>query len=587
MVVEQPRGISRRPEVAAQLAAVESERAHEMDAVKRLGVWHGDVIVFDRFDDLGARSPGFLGYLLFPQCLYAVSATRNDASIKISSLVLTNPGDAAIELTVTAYVEWSLGSSRVANAPFIVTTAGLDGAAVYARNPRNREFADRCAFLASSSAVDSLTCDRSKFLGRPGRLDAPAALIDGSALSGRAGAGFDPCATLQRASVFRRARRAHALHAGRSGREAAARAMVASYLRADVAALYERVTDEWDGVLGTLIVDTPDVATNFILNRWLLYQTRACRLFARAGFYQAGGAYGFRDQLQDVMALMVAAPAEARAHIVRASAHQFPQGDVQHWWHPPSGRGVRTRFPTIACSCRSSPRTTSQRPAMRRARRRRAVHRRPAGAADARGPLFGRATSSETASVRALRARSTRASAPVRTLPLMHGGDWNDGMNRVGIHGRGESVWLGWFLYATLRAFAPIGDARRRAHASSSRRIASARTDRNADAHGSAAPTSTTARRSAPHTTANAGSIRSRRAGRRFPSRQSRSRTPAMDAVSNIWSSAATTWCAVPAVQRERSRPWLHPGLPAWRARKRRPVHARGRVVRDRVRDAG
>jgi cyclic beta-1,2-glucan synthetase len=387
-----------------------------------------------------------------------------DAPVKISSLVLTNPGDAAIELTVTAYVEWSLGSSRVANAPFIVTTADAEVGAIYARNPRNREFADRCAFLASNTAVDSLTCDRSEFLGRNGRLDAPAALVDGSALSGRAGAGFDPCATLQRrvsvppgASV-----RMHFI-LGQAESDAAARAMVATYRRADVAALYERVTEEWDEVLGTLTVETPDVPTNFILNRWLLYQTRACRLFARAGFYQAGGAYGFRDQLQDVMALMVAVPAEARAHIVRASAHQFPQGDVQHWWHPPSGRGVRTRFaddrvflPFVAAHYVA---TTGDASVL------------DVDTPFIEGPpvppmredLYSDAqTSSETASVYEHCARALDASLGIGAhgLPLMHGGDWNDGMNRVGIHGRGESVWLGWFLYATLRDFAPIAAAR-------------------------------------------------------------------------------------------------------------------------------
>jgi cyclic beta-1,2-glucan synthetase len=387
----------------------------------------------------------------------------SDAPVKISSLVLTNQGTTTVELAITAYVEWSLGASRVANAPFIITKGDKEGG-VYARNPRNREFAERCAFLASNAPVDSLTCDRSEFLGRNGRLDAPAALIDGDALSGRAGAGLDPCAALQRRVTVGPGTsvRMHFL-LGEADDEAAAEALVTRYRRADVAALFERVIEEWDAVLGTLMVDTPDAATNLMLNRWLLYQTRACRLFARAGFYQAGGAYGFRDQLQDVMALMVAVPGEARAHIVRACAHQFPEGDVQHWWHPPSGRGVRTRFsddrvflPYVVAHYLA---TTGD-----------------AGLLDVVTPfiegapvpatredLYAEAeTSLLTASVFEHCARALDASLAVGThgLPLMQGGDWNDGMNRVGIHGRGESVWLGWFLYATLRDFAPVAAAR-------------------------------------------------------------------------------------------------------------------------------
>ena len=345
-----------------------------------------------------------------------------------------------------------------------MTSADSDGCAVFVRNPRSREFGARWAFLATDAPVESLTCDRTEFLGRNGHLDAPAALVDGGRLSGRAGAGLDPCAALQRritvpsgASV-----RLHFI-LGEAEDEPSARALVARYRRADVAVEFERVTDEWDAVLGTLAVETPDAATNLMLNRWLLYQTRACRLFARAGFYQAGGAYGFRDQLQDVMALMVAAPGEARAHIVRACAHQFAEGDVQHWWHPPSGRGVRTRF-------------ADDRVFLPFAVAHYVVTTGDAAVLDDIAPFvegpplpelredlyFEPTPSVEEASVYEHCARALDASMAVGThgLPLMQGGDWNDGMNRVGIHGRGESVWLGWFLYATLRDFAPIAARR-------------------------------------------------------------------------------------------------------------------------------
>jgi cyclic beta-1,2-glucan synthetase len=391
-----------------------------------------------------------------------------DAPVKISSLVLTNTTDNEQQLAVTAYAEWSLGASRVANAPFIVTTADKDAATIYARNPRNREFASRSAFLTCSAAVDSLTCDRSEFLGRNGRLDAPAALIDGVELSGRAGAGLDPCAALQR-SVTIPAGGSVRMHfiLGQGETDDEAKALVARYRRADVAMLYERVTDEWDALLGTIAVETPDAATNLMLNRWLLYQTRACRLFARAGFYQAGGAYGFRDQLQDVMALMVAAPAEARAHIVRACAHQFPQGDVQHWWHPPSGRGVRTRFsddrvflPFVVAHYIETTGDASVLDVD-------APFIEGAPVPVFREDLYAEAEPSlESAPVFEHCARALDVSLGVGAhgLPLMQGGDWNDGMNRVGIHGRGESVWLGWFLYTTLRAFAPIAASRGEAH---------------------------------------------------------------------------------------------------------------------------
>ncbi|HET8832572.1 MAG TPA: glucoamylase family protein [Casimicrobiaceae bacterium] len=422
-----------------------------------------------RIDDASYIARFGAGYARFESVAQGIRCALTqfvaaDAPVKISSLVLTNSGTTDIELAVTAYVEWSLGASRVANAPFIITTADKEGGAVFARNPRNREFATRCAFLASNSAIDSLTCDRSEFLGRNGRLDAPAALTDGGALSGHSGAGLDPCAALQR-RISVPAGTSVRLHflLGEGDSDDEARALVDRYRNADVGELFERITAEWDDVLGTTIIDTPDLATNFILNRWLLYQTRACRLFARAGFYQVGGAYGFRDQLQDVMALCVAAPAEARAQIVRACAHQFPQGDVQHWWHPPSGRGVRTRFsddrvflPFVTAHYVE---TTGD-----------------SGVLDVDAPfiegppvppqredLYSDAEqSTEVASVYEHCARALDASlgTGAHGLPLMHGGDWNDGMNRVGIHGRGESVWLGWFLYATLRAFAPTAAAR-------------------------------------------------------------------------------------------------------------------------------
>ena len=387
-----------------------------------------------------------------------------DAPVKLSRLALRNDGPASRELAVTAYVEWALGSSRAVNAPFTVTFADEASGAILARNPRNAEFGERCAFLVSDAAPDSMTCDRTEFLGRNGRLDAPAALANAAPLSGRTGAALDPCAALQRRITVPAGGSATLLFAlGDAPSPAEAAALAARQARSDFEAELARASDAWDAVLGTLTVDTPDAASNFMLNRWLLYQVRACRLFARAGFYQVGGAYGFRDQLQDVMALTTTVPAEAREHIVRASGHQFREGDVQHWWHPPSGRGVRTRFADdrifLPFAVEHYVATTSDTSVLDELA---PFLEGPPLPPDRDDLYFQPELSADKASVYEHCALALDASLGVGAhgLPLMHGGDWNDGMNRVGIHGRGESVWLGWFLYATLSDFAPIARER-------------------------------------------------------------------------------------------------------------------------------
>ena len=409
------------------------------------------------------------GYVKFEQSAGGIRAEITqfamvDAPVKLTRIVLTNDGAEARQLTVTAYVEWALGASRAANAPFIVTFVDTASGALLARNPRNQEFGERCAFLVSDGPADSLTCDRAEFLGRNGHLAAPAGLTAGRPLSGRTGAALDPCGALQRRITLApgaSARLQFLLGQARNPTEAGA--MAARYARIDADAQLARVVAEWDRVLGTLSVETPDAGMNLMLNRWLLYQVRACRLFARAGFYQAGGAYGFRDQLQDVMALMVAAPEEARSHIVSASAHQFPEGDVQHWWHPPSDRGVRTRFADdrlfLPFAVAHYLETTGDASVLDETT---SFLEGPPVPAEREDLYFQPETSQESATVYEHCARALGASLDVGShgLPLMHGGDWNDGMNHVGIEGRGESVWLGWFLYATLRAFAPVALAR-------------------------------------------------------------------------------------------------------------------------------
>ena len=245
---------------------------------------------------------------------------------------------------MTAYVEWVLGASRNVSAPFVVTEIDPATGMMLARNAWNSEFGGRIAFADLGGRQTAWTGDRTEFLGRNGTLDHPAALERGARLSGKVGAGLDPCGALQAMIELRAGGRAEiAFFLGEAATTEEARTLLTRYRAADLDEILRKVREHWDDVLGAVQVTTPDRAMNVLLNRWLLYQTLACRVWARAAFYQAGGAYGFRDQLQDVMALMVAKRDVARAQLLRAAARQFVEGDVQHWWHPPSGRGVMNR----------------------------------------------------------------------------------------------------------------------------------------------------------------------------------------------------------------------------------------------------
>ncbi|HLE61501.1 MAG TPA: hypothetical protein VI750_00110, partial [Pyrinomonadaceae bacterium] len=241
--------------------------------------------------------------------------------------------------------------------------------------------------------------------------------------------------------------------------------LVAKFVqRATVNEAFENVLSYWDDLLGTVEVKTPDAAMDIMLNRWLLYQTLSCRLWARSAFYQSGGAYGFRDQLQDVMAFVSSRPSLTRQQILIAASHQFKEGDVQHWWHPPTGRGVRTRFsddllwlPYVTAfyinATGDSSILNEEVPFLEA----------PLLGAEEQESYTQPVVSSESASIFEHCARAIDRSLKVGThgLPLMGGGDWNDGMNRVGHLGKGESVWVGWFLYTTLTGFVPFCDQRK------------------------------------------------------------------------------------------------------------------------------
>ena len=265
--------------------------------------------------------------------------------VKISRLTLRNRSGRPRTLSVTTYAEWVLGTSRGASAPFIATEVDIATGAVLARNPWSIAFPGRVAFADLGGRQTTWTADRTEFLGRNGSPGAPAALAGASALSGTVGAGLDPCAALATRIELGAGEMAEVVWLLGEGRSAEdARALIVRYREADLDAVRKSVTDHWETLLGAVRVKTPDRAMDLMLNGWLLYQTLACRILARSAFYQASGAYGFRDQLQDGMALSFAAPDETRRHLLRAAARQFVEGDVQHWWLPHSGQGVRTQI---------------------------------------------------------------------------------------------------------------------------------------------------------------------------------------------------------------------------------------------------
>ncbi len=384
--------------------------------------------------------------------------------VKISRLVLRNHTGKTRRLSITAYVEWVLAATRTASAPFLVTEIDGSTGALLARNCWRTEFAERVAFADLGGRQLSWTGDRGEFLGRNGALDRPAALAGGEPLSNRTGAGFDSCAALQGRIELKPGEQAEIVFTlGEAGNAAEARELVERYRRIDLDDVLRTVIRSWDDMLGRIEVRTPDRAMDILLNRWLLYQTLACRIWARAGFYQASGAYGFRDQLQDVMALASTRPDVAREQIVRAAGRQFLEGDVQHWWMPAAGQGVRTHvsddrlwLPYVAAhyiEVTGDAGVLDERVAFLE------------GATlgkDEADAYFHPIASEVEASLfeHCVRAIECSLSVGAHGLPLMGGGDWNDGMNRVGAGGSGESVWLGWFLGATLSSFAPLADAR-------------------------------------------------------------------------------------------------------------------------------
>ncbi len=397
-----------------------------------------------------------------------VVGLAEDQAVKLSLLQVTNRGGRPRRLSVTAFVEWTLGVLREHTQHQVQTAFERDRGVILARNYFDPQFAGHVAFCAISEPVTGHTADRREFLGRNGTVAAPAALH--VPLAGSTGAALDPCAALRCVlEVAPGETRELVVVLGAAEGEDAARHAIDEYRDLNRAkAAVNRTVQRWAERMSVITVRTPEPSFDAMINRWSLYQALACRMWARSAIYQSSGAYGFRDQLQDSMALVYAEPAVAREHILRAAARQFVEGDVQHWWHPQSGRGVRTRFSDdlvwLPYVVTHYVRVTGD-----------------SSILDELVPFLAMRVlephehevydvpeiSNEVGSVYDHCVRALRRACTTGThgLPLMGEGDWNDGMNRVGVEGRGESVWLAWFLVATLRGFSEHAKPRDEAEA--------------------------------------------------------------------------------------------------------------------------
>jgi len=405
------------------------------------------------------------GYTLFESTAEGIRqrlriyASPNDP-VKLIHLRLENLSGVHRQITATQYVEWVLGTTRAITQSYIISEFDSERACLLATNPYSQEFSGRYAFLAASRPIRGLTADRVEFLGRAGSPAAPAALSR-LGLESRIIPGEDPCAVLQvqldlapdgTTDVY------FILGQGSSREEALT---LADRYRnpAQAETAWEETQAFWNHLLGRIQVKTPQPAIDLILNQWMLYQALSCRLWGRTAFYQSSGAFGFRDQLQDVLALRYVAPEWMREHILTAARHQFTEGDVLHWWHPPSGRGIRTLFSddllwlpyvtahyieaTGDCAILEEPLPFRHGPLLL------------PGEEERYGeyPLTEESYSLFEHCRRAIEKGSTTGA---HGLPLIGTGDWNDGMNQVGSEGRGESVWLAWFLIDVLNHFAAV-----------------------------------------------------------------------------------------------------------------------------------
>jgi len=411
-----------------------------------------------------------------------------DAPIKFTVLKVRNECGRSRRLSATGYVEWVLGDLRSKSAVHVVTEVDPGSGTLFARNPYNTEFADRVAFFDVDDPARTVTGDRREFIGRNGTLRSPAAMTR-LRLSGKVGSALDPCAAIHVPFEIADGEEREIIFTLGAGRDTDDARNLAYRFRGSVAAhqALEEVWEHWNHTLGAVQVETPDPALNMLVNGWLLYQTLSCRLWARTGTYQPGGAFGFRDQLQGVMALVYAAPHILRGHLLRCAARQFQEGDVQHWWHPPSGRGVRTLcsddYLWLPLATSRYVLATGDTGVLDES-----VHfiqgRQVKIDEDSYYDLPERSEESASLYEHCVRAILKSLKFGEHGLPLIGSGDWNDGMNLVGEGGKGESVWLEFFLYEVLMQFTEV--ARRRGDLSFVERCRSeaAQLRRNLDQNG-------------------------------------------------------------------------------------------------------
>lgn len=386
------------------------------------------------------------------------------ASLKIVRLRLKNTRARYRRLTATYYAEWVLGSQREKQRPYVVSEFDRDHACLLATCGWNAEFGGRVAFVAAQYDAHGYTADRTEFLGLRGDYARPEGL-DRWGLSSSVDSGADPCAALQVHLELAAGEEleTHFMLGQSADRDEAIQLITRFRDPAVVEASWQELHAFWDEFLGCIRVKTPEPSMDLMLNRWLLYQNLSARIFGRTGFYQSSGAFGYRDQLQDVLALLHVAPAMARTHILEAAKHQFEAGDVLHWWHPPSGRGVRTRcsddlawLPYVVGEYVAATGDTGilEEPVT-------FLSAEPLRADEhERYAEYESSTATATLFEHCRRALERALTEGAHGLPLMGGGDWNDGMSRVGAKGRGESVWLGWFLCATIDRFVGLSALR-------------------------------------------------------------------------------------------------------------------------------
>jgi cellobiose phosphorylase len=463
------------------------ENAHEF----RLTPWHNDPLsdssgeaLYLRDEETGAfwsptplPAPGRSGYVCRHGFGYSVfehneagiaselfTYVAMDVPVKFVVVKLHNQSQRSRSLSLTGYWELVLGEWRHANLMYIVTESDPQTGALFARNAYGRECANRVVFAHVSERERTVSGNRTEFIGRNGSLAHPAAMRR-KRLSGRTGAGLDPCAAIQiRIELAAGQEREIVFNFGVASNTDEARQFIQRFGgRASALQALGTVWEHWNRTLGAVNVDTPDPALNVLANGWLVYQTISCRLWGRSGYYQSGGAYGFRDQLQDSMALIHTTPWLAREQLIRCAGRQFLQGDVQHWWHPPNGQGVRTHFsddylwlPYATCRYVMATGDTGVLDESIYFLEGRELYAEEEAYYDQpqRSP---EAASLYEHCVRALK-HGLRFGA--HQLPLMGCGDWNDGMNLVGKNGKGESVWLAWFLVENLELFAGLARGR-------------------------------------------------------------------------------------------------------------------------------